>query len=82
MRIKKIMPIIIALIIILNTLIPTIVLSANEIEEIKGKDNDTIIDNNTILLNPHLLSGFFKVITCLFSFFNSIFSDNIPTNFS
>ena len=47
MRIKKIMPIIIALIIILNTLIPTIVLSANEIEEIKGKDNDTIIDNNT-----------------------------------
>ena len=47
MRIKKTMPIIIALIIILNTLIPTIVLSANEIEEIKGKDNDTIIDNDT-----------------------------------
>ena len=31
MRIKKTMPIIIALIIILNTLIPTIVLSANDL---------------------------------------------------
>ena len=47
MRIKKTMPIIIALIIILNTLIPTIVLSANEIEEIKEKNNDIIIENNT-----------------------------------
>ena len=43
MRIKKTMPIIIALIIILNTLIPTIVLSANEIEEITVNDSVKIL---------------------------------------